>query len=187
MWLHGHASLNLVKKHSAYERLVKPLTVALTRGHAQNVNFRNSFRWQIYVINSVDKTKLYDNLFSLLRQARVNRVITCTVNSSLSSFLPPSTGSVVVHRSVEFEGLRFGSSWGLRILFIVPRSCQDEKHISLRSQSALENLSFTPSKCVYIYEPWWKRIAIQQCVLFRCDLTSTRFVVSLPFPSFRAM
>ena len=83
MWLHGHASLNLVKKHSAYEKLVKPLTVALTRGHARNVSFTNSFRWQIYVINSVDKTKLYDNLFSLLRQARVNRVITCTVNSSL--------------------------------------------------------------------------------------------------------
>ena len=94
---------------------------------------------------------------------------------------------MVVHRSVEFEGLRFDSSWGLRILFIVPRSCQDEKHISLRSQSALENLSFTPPKCVYIYEPWWKRIAIQHCVLFRYDLTSTRFVASLPLPSFSAM
>ena len=55
------------------------------------------------------------------------------------------------------------------------------------TESALENLSFTPPKCVYIYEPWWKRIAIQHCVLFRCDLTSTRFVVSLPLPSFSAM
>lgn len=78
------------------------------------------------------------------------------------------------------------TSVGQRKIF-VPRSCQDEKHISLRSQSALENLSFTPPKCVHIYEPWWKRIAIQHCVLFRCDLTSTRFVVSLPLPSFSAM
>ena len=92
-----------------------------------------------------------------------------------------------MHRSAESEVLRFDSSWGLRIFIYCPMLVSRRKHISLRSQSALENLSFTPPKCVYIYEPWWKRIAIQHCVLFRCDLTSTRFVVSLPFPSFRAM
>ena len=30
-------------------------------------------------------------------------------------------GSVVEHRSAESEGLRFDSSWGLRIFFFVPR------------------------------------------------------------------
>ena len=82
MWLHGHASLNLVKKNSACEKLVKPLTVALTRGQRSKRQLYKLFsvanlRYQII------KTKLYDNLFNLLRRARVNRVITCTVNSSL--------------------------------------------------------------------------------------------------------
>ena len=40
-------------------------------------------------------------------------------------------GSVVGHRSAESEGLRFHSSWGLRIFFFVPRSQQNEKHLSL--------------------------------------------------------
>ena len=32
---------------------------------------------------------------------------------------------------MESEGMRFNSSWGLRIFFFVPRSWQDEKHLSL--------------------------------------------------------
>ena len=40
-------------------------------------------------------------------------------------------GSAVEHRSAESIGLRFDSSLGLRIFFFVPRSWQDEKHLSL--------------------------------------------------------
>ena len=32
------------------------------------------------------------------------------------------TGSVVEHLSAESEGMRFGSSWELKIFFFVPRS-----------------------------------------------------------------
>ena len=31
------------------------------------------------------------------------------------------------HWNAESEGLRFDSSWGLRIFFFVPHSCQDKK------------------------------------------------------------
>ena len=41
-------------------------------------------------------------------------------------------GSVVECWSTESEGLRFDSSWGLRIFFFVPRLWQDEEHLSLR-------------------------------------------------------
>ena len=40
-------------------------------------------------------------------------------------------GSVVEHWSMESEGLRFNSLWGLRIFFFVPCLWQDEKHLSL--------------------------------------------------------
>ena len=38
-----------------------------------------------------------------------------------------STAQLVEHRSAEPEGLRFAFSWGLRIIFFVPCSWQDEK------------------------------------------------------------
>ena len=45
---------------------------------------------------------------------------------------PHEESNVIVreHRSAESEGLRFDSSWGLRIFFFVPRSWQDEKKTS---------------------------------------------------------
>ena len=40
-------------------------------------------------------------------------------------------GLVIECWSTESEGLMFYSSWGLRILFFVPHSWQDKKHLSL--------------------------------------------------------
>ena len=53
-------------------------------------------------------------------------------------------GSVVEHRSAESRGLRFDSSWGLRIFSFVPRSWQDEKNIFLYFFTELktEHLSY---------------------------------------------
>ena len=55
-------------------------------------------------------------------------------------------GSVVEHRSAESEGLRFDSSWGLRIFFFLPRSWQDEKHLSL----FLYRARYLPSLLLYL-------------------------------------
>ena len=49
--------------------------------------------------------------------------------------LPWSLCGSVVDLSAESEGLRFGSSWGLRFFFFVPRSWQNEKNIFLYFQT----------------------------------------------------
>ena len=47
---------------------------------------------------------------------------------------------VVRLMGAESEGLRFDSSWGLRIFFFVPRSGQDEKHLSLLKTNSCQPL-----------------------------------------------
>ena len=58
---------------------------------------------------------------------------TCVINELRNRLRSPQSlyGSAVEHRSAESIGLRFDSSLGLRIFFFVPRSWQDEKHLSL--------------------------------------------------------
>ena len=58
---------------------------------------------------------------------------TCVINELRNRLRSPQSlyGSAVEHWSAESIGLRFDSSLGLRIFFFVPRSWQDEKHLSL--------------------------------------------------------
>ena len=56
---------------------------------------------------------------------------TCHLNFVIDLAHRTLCGSIIEYWSAESEGLRFDSSWGLRIFLFFPRSWQDEKHLSL--------------------------------------------------------
>ena len=64
----------------------------------------------------------------ILAVCRMYVIIIWTCDGLCSS---PLCGLVTEYWSTESEGLMFYSSWGLRILFFVPHSRQDKKHLSL--------------------------------------------------------
>ena len=64
----------------------------------------------------------------ILAVCRMYVIIIWTCDGLCSS---PLCGLVIEYWSTESEGLMFYSSWGLRILFFVPHSQQDKKHLSL--------------------------------------------------------
>ena len=64
----------------------------------------------------------------ILAVCRMYVIIIWTCDGLCSS---PLCGLVIEYWSTESEGLMFYSSWGLRILFFVPHSRQDKKHLSL--------------------------------------------------------
>ena len=64
----------------------------------------------------------------ILAVCRMYVIIIWTCDGLCSS---PLCGLVTEYWSTESEGLMFYSSWGLRILFFVPHSQQDKKHLSL--------------------------------------------------------
>ena len=75
-----------------------------------------------------DATDIAD-LSSLLNACHIDFVIDLTHRSCCCS--------VVEHRSTKSEDLMFDSSLELRIFFFVPRSWQDEKHLSLDLSASL--------------------------------------------------
>ena len=64
----------------------------------------------------------------ILAVCRMYVIIIWTCDGLCSS---PLCSLVIEYWSTESEGLMFYSSWGLRILFFVPHSRQDKKHLSL--------------------------------------------------------
>ena len=64
----------------------------------------------------------------ILAVCRMYVIIIWTCDGLCSS---PLCGLVIEYWSTESEGLMFYSSWGLIILFFVPHSQQDKKHLSL--------------------------------------------------------
>ena len=50
--------MTIIKSFSVDVSSVSPLSFSLMRANAQNVSCRNSLRWPVYIINSVNLTKL---------------------------------------------------------------------------------------------------------------------------------
>ena len=82
--------------------------------------------WKLTISHYFTKMMLLTSL--ILAVCRMYVIIIWTCDGLCSS---PLCGLVIEYWSTESEGLMFYSSWGLRILFFVPHSRQDKKHLSL--------------------------------------------------------
>ena len=67
----------------------------------------------------------------VLHTARISNVDNAMFVNRIREMVNFELDKEIEHRSAESEGLRFDSSWGVRIVFFFPRSRQDEKHLSL--------------------------------------------------------
>ena len=67
----------------------------------------------------------------VLHPARISNVDNVMFVNRIRQMVNFKLHKGIEHRSAESEGLRFDSSWGVRIVFFFPRSRQDEKHLSL--------------------------------------------------------
>ena len=66
----------------------------------------------------------------VLHPARISNVDNVMFVNRIREMVNFELDKEIEHRSAESEGLRFDSSWGVRIVFFFPRSWQDEKHLS---------------------------------------------------------